>query len=46
MPYAMKNPTTAPSKDKIALTSIANTPTEVEKSKKKIVKNKKSFFSI
>lgn len=41
----MKNPTTAPSKDKIALTSMANTPTRVEKSKKKTVKNRNSYFS-
>lgn len=46
MPYPMKNPTIAPSKDKIKLTLIAKTPTKVVQIKKKIVKhmNKTLFF--
>ena len=42
----MKNPTTAPSNDKIRLTSILRTPTKVADTKNKIVKPMKSFFSI
>lgn len=38
MPYPIKNPTTAPSNDKIKLTLIAKTPTKVVQIKKKIVK--------
>jgi hypothetical protein len=41
----MKNPTTAPSKLKIILTSIANTPTNVVQIKKNIVKPKNNFLS-
>ncbi len=42
----MKNPTTAPSNDKIKLTSMAKTPTSVAASKNKIVKEMNSLLLI
>lgn len=45
MPYPIRNPMTAPSNDRIKLTSIPNTPTNVEHIRNTVVKMLNSVFS-